>query len=138
QRLLAYRDGRTWHDLHGDELNAYLKELLGTEASAKDFRTWHATVLAAVALAVSTHAANASPTARRKAEVRAVKEVAEYLGNTPAVARASYINPRVFELYEQGRSVSHALGALGRHASPGQPATQGPIEQAVLDLLARH
>jgi DNA topoisomerase-1 len=135
ERLLAYRDGRTWHEVHSDELNAYLKELFGTDVSAKDFRTWHATVLAAVALAVSARAARGGPTARKRAEVRAVKEVAEYLGNTPAVCRASYINPRVFELYEQGLTVAPALGELGRDSTLGQPATQGPVEQAVLELL---
>ena len=135
QRLLAYREGRSWHEVHSSELNAYLKDLFGTDVSAKDFRTWHATVLAAVALAVSSRAARDSATARKKAEVRAVKEVAQYLGNTPAVCRASYINPRIFELYEQGRTVASALDALGRDSAFGQPATHGPVEQAVLKLL---
>ncbi|HZU56573.1 MAG TPA: DNA topoisomerase IB [Actinocrinis sp.] len=144
-RLLAYRERRSvgrnggngdgWHEVHSDELNAYLKEICDLDVSAKDFRTWHATVLAAVALAVSTQAARTSPTARKRAEVRAVKEVAEYLGNTPAVCRASYINPRVIELYEEGRTIAPALTALGAEQSFGQPATQGAVERAVLDLL---
>ena len=137
ERLLAYRDGRDWHDVHSDELNTHLKDLFGMDVSAKDFRTWHATVLAAVALAVSTQAARDGRTARKRAVVRAVKEVADYLGNTPAVCRASYINPRVFELFEQGRTVAPALDALGRDAQFGQPATRGPVERAVLDLLAQ-
>ena len=135
QRLLAYRHGHSWHEVHSDELNTYLKDLFGTDVSAKDFRTWHATVLASVALAVSTRAARESAATRKKAEVRAVKEVAQYLGNTPAVCRASYINPRVFELYEQGHTVSAALDGLGRDGALGQPATHGPVEQAVLKLL---
>lgn len=143
ERLLAYRErggsgsdgGSGWHEVHSDELNAYLKEICDLDVSAKDFRTWHATVLAAVALAVSTQAARTSRTARKRAVVRAVKEVSEYLGNTPAVCRASYINPRVIELYEEGRTIAAALGALGAQQSFGQPATQGPIERAVLDLL---
>jgi DNA topoisomerase-1 len=135
ERLLAYYERRAWHELHSGELNAYLKDLLGTDVSAKDLRTWHATVLAAVALAVSDGVARAGVTARKKAEVRAVKEVAEYLGNTPAVCRASYINPRVFELYEQGRTIYGALDALGRGLAFGQPATQGAAEEAVLKLL---
>ncbi len=138
QRLLAYRDrasGTGWHEVHSDDLNAYLKEICDLDVSAKDFRTWHATVLAAVALAVSTQAARTSPTARKRAEVRAVKEVAEYLGNTPAVCRASYINPRVIELYEEGRTIAPALTKLGAEQTFGQPATQGAIERAVLDLL---
>ena len=140
ERLLAYRDrrtGNTWHEVHSADLNAYLKDLFGTDVSAKDFRTWHATVLAAVALAVSTAAADSGVTARKRAELRAVKEVASYLGNTPAVCRASYINPRVLELYEQGKTVAPALSTLGRDTAFGEPATQGPVEQAVLDLLTK-
>jgi DNA topoisomerase IB len=135
QRLLAYREAGGWHEVHSDELNAYLKEICGLDVSGKDFRTWHATVLAAVALAVSTHAARTSATARKRAVVRAVKEVADYLGNTPAVCRASYINPRVIELFEQGRTIAPALDALGAEQSFGQPATQGAIEQSVISLL---
>jgi DNA topoisomerase-1 len=135
QRLLAYQESGHWHEVHSDELNAYLKESCALEVSGKDFRTWHATVLAAVALAVSTQAGRASVTAQKRAVVRAVKEVADYLGNTPAVCRASYINPRIIELFEQGRTVAPALGALGAEQSYGQPATQGAIEQAVLALL---
>jgi len=139
ERLLAYRErGNQWHEVHSDELNSYLKEICDLDVSAKDFRTWHATVLAAVALAVSTQAARTSPTARKRAEVRAVKEVAEYLGNTPAVCRASYINPRVIELYEEGHTIAPALTSLGAEQSFGQPATQGAIERAVLDLLTSH
>jgi DNA topoisomerase IB len=93
ERLLAYRDGRTRHELHAEELNAYLRDLFNMEVSAKDYRTWHATVLAAVGLAVSTQAGEAGASARRRAEARAVREVADHLGNTPAVCRASYINP---------------------------------------------
>src|SRR5947209_20469326 len=84
--LLAYKDGGRWHDLRSDDINAYLKEVTGGNFSAKDFRTWNATVLAAVALAVSSRAA--SPSARKRAVARAMREVAHYLGNTPAVCRS--------------------------------------------------
>ncbi|MEV5510831.1 DNA topoisomerase IB [Streptomyces orinoci] len=134
ERLLAYREHGAWHEVSGDEANAYLKELAGLDITAKDFRTWHATVLAAVALAVSRSAAR-SETARRRAIVRAVREVAGYLGNTPAVCRASCINPRVIELYEEGVTVAAALPRLGAGAGPGAPATQGPAERAVLRML---
>lgn len=135
-RLLAYWEHRAWHDVTGDEVNAYLKEIAGTEVSAKDFRTWHATVMAAVALAVSEPVAR-SETARRRAVARAVREVAEYLGNTPAVCRASYINPRVIELYDEGVTVAEALPHLGEEGVFGIPATQGPAERAVLHMLRR-
>ncbi len=132
--LLAYREGRRWRDVTSDDINDYVKEVIGGEVSAKDFRTWHATVLAAVALAVSTHAAG-TPTARKRAVARAMAEVADYLGNTPAVARASYVDPRVVDLFEDGTTIEPALRRLGDPESPG-PATHGPIERAVQRMLA--
>ncbi len=137
ERLLAYWEGRAWHDLHGADLNEALRRLSGVDITAKDFRTWHATVLAAVALAVIPEAARDTAAARRRQAARAVREVSHYLGNTPAVCRASYIDPRVFELFEQGRTVAPALTRLGEHGDFGRPATQGAVEAAVLDLLGR-
>ncbi|WP_369213315.1 DNA topoisomerase IB [Streptomyces flavofungini] len=134
-RLFAYWHGGAWHEVHADELNAYLRDSAGRDISAKDFRTWHATVLAAVALAVSERVARESETARKRAVTRAVREVSEYLGNTPAVCRASYINPRVVELFEEGRTIAPALDRLGDGAAFGHPATQGAIEEAVRRLL---
>ncbi|WP_129838670.1 DNA topoisomerase IB [Streptomyces sp. RFCAC02] len=135
ERLLAYGSSRAgWHDVTGEELNAYLKESGGVDVTAKDFRTWHGTVLASVGLAVSRNAAR-TEAARRRAVARAVREVADYLGNTPAVCRASYINPRVIELYEEGVTVEPVLQRLGVDAATGMPATQGPVEDAVLTML---
>ncbi|MFI0739374.1 DNA topoisomerase IB [Streptomyces sp. NPDC021100] len=134
-RLLAFWERRVWHDVSGDDVNAYLKEQAGLDITAKDFRTWHATVMAAVALAVSQGAAARSETARRRAVARAAAEVAGYLGNTPAVCRASYINPRVIELYEEGVTIASALPRLGDGVDPGVPATHGPAERAVLRML---
>jgi DNA topoisomerase IB len=135
ERLLAYWEGRRWHEVHSDELNRCLRELAGVDVSAKDFRTWHATVLAAVALAVSEPVAHGRPAARRRAVARAVREVAGYLGNTPAVCRASYINPRVVELFEDGVTIGPALESLGEDVRFGTPATQGAVEEAVRRLL---
>ncbi|MEU6485752.1 DNA topoisomerase IB [Streptomyces sp. NPDC046887] len=133
-RLLAYWERPNWHDVNGEDVNAYLKEVAGLDVTAKDFRTWHATVMAAVALAVSQGAAQ-SESARKRAIARAAREVSHYLGNTPAVCRASYINPRVIELYEEGVTVAAALPRLGGEGTPGVPATQGPAERAVLRML---
>lgn len=133
-RLLVYWERGAWHDLHGADLNETMRRLSGTEITAKDFRTWHATV-AAVALAVGTEEARATPTARRRQVARAVREVSHYLGNTPAVCRASYIDPRVLELFEEGRTVTPVLTRLGEHGHFGRPATQGAVEAAVLELL---
>lgn len=133
--LLAYKDGRRWVDVRSDDINEYLKAVTKDEFSAKDFRTWNATVLAAVGLAVSGGAAS-SRTARKRAISRAISEVAYHLGNTPAVCRASYIDPRVFDRYRDGLTIGGALAELG-DVDDGEPATQGAIEEAVLDLLER-
>jgi DNA topoisomerase IB len=106
----------------------------GDDYTAKDFRTWHATVLAAVGLAVSVRADDGDG-ARQRAVARVVQEVADYLGNTPAVARASYIDPRIIDLYEDGRTIAPALGELGKDTHFGDLATRGRTEKAVLDLL---
>jgi DNA topoisomerase I len=130
--LLAYKDGRRWVDVRSGDINEYLKEATGQDFSAKDFRTWNATVLAALALAVAGEAAG-SKTGRKRAIGRAIKEVAHYLGNTPAVARSSYIDPRVFERYEDGLTIGGVLVEMG--SSLEETAIQGPIEDGVVDLI---
>ncbi len=133
-QLLAYRAGSSWHDVTAADINDYLREISGGDYTAKDFRTWHATVLAAVGLAVSERAPD-SESARKRAVARVVQEVADYLGNTPAVARASYIDPRVIELYQDGRTIAAALGDLGKDSDFGDLATKGRAETALLNLL---
>ena len=134
--LLAYKDRDGWHDITSADINTYLREVVGDDVSAKDFRTWHATVLTAVGLAVSTQAPT-SASGRKRAVNRVVKEVSEYLGNTPAVCRSSYIDPRVIDLYDAGITVARSLERLGADADFGQPATHGQVEAAVLRLLKR-
>jgi DNA topoisomerase IB len=131
--LFAYYQQACWHEVHSQEINLYLKELTGLDVSAKDFRTWNATVLAAVGLAVSP-IPRASASSRKRAVARVVKEVSEYLGNTPAVCRASYIDPRVIERYQCGDTIMDALDQLGE-TQDGALAIQGAIEEAVLALL---
>ncbi len=134
--LLAYKRGGRWQDVKSADINDYVKDVTGGDFTAKDFRTWNATVLAAVALAVSGPVAT-SRTARKRAITRAVKEVAHYLGNTPAVCRASYIDPRVFDRYDGGLTIGGALPELpGADGAGGEPSIQGAIEEAVIDLLA--
>ena len=136
-QLLVYRSGPRWHGVSAADINGYLREVSGGEYTAKDFRTWHATVLAAVGLAVS-EGASGSAAARKRAIARVVREVADYLGNTPAVARASYIDPRIIELYEDGSTIAAVLGDLGKNCDFGDLATRGRAETAVVKLLARH
>jgi DNA topoisomerase IB len=134
EELLAYRGPEgEWVDVKSADINAYLRDVTGGDDSAKDFRTWSATVLAAIGLAVSTNAVSES--ARKRAVSRVVKEVSEQLGNTPAVCRASYIDPRIIDLYDAGMTIRKDLDQLGADASYGEPAFQGAIEGAVLRLL---
>jgi len=131
--LLAYKERRRWRDVRSDDVNAYLKDVSGADYSAKDFRTWSATVLAATAIAVAGGVAG-SKTGRKRAITRAVQEVAHYLGNTPAVCRASYIDPRVFDAYEGGLTIAKALQDAAM--SDGElPIHHPAIEQAVLDVI---
>ncbi|NUP51950.1 MAG: DNA topoisomerase IB [Catenulispora sp.] len=134
ERLLRYYEAPDWHLLTAAEINARLKELVGPQTTAKDFRTWHATVLAAVGLAVS-EPAPATAAGRRRAVARVVAEAAEYLGNTPAVCRASYIDRRVVDRYLNGETIALRFGELGRTTPPGNPATHGHAERAVLRML---
>ena len=132
--LLAYKEGRRWVDVKSADINAYVKQSTGGDYTAKDFRTWNATVLAAVALAVSGPAATASKTARKRAITRAVKEVSHYLGNTPAVCRASYIDPRVFDRFDSGLTIGGVIEEIGDTSDMG--SLHGKVEDAVLDLIA--
>jgi DNA topoisomerase IB len=133
-QLLAYRQRRRWHPLRSEEITEYLKQELGEEFSAKDFRTWNATVMAAVALAADGREAS-SKAARKRAIDGAVRAVAELLGNTPAVARRSYVDPRVFDRYQSGWTIAGALARIER-LDPADDRVRAKIEEAVLDLLA--
>jgi DNA topoisomerase IB len=131
--LLAYQEEGRWVDVRSGDINAHLQQLTGFDCSAKDFRTWNATVLAAVGLAMQQD--TGTLTARRRAVSRVMQEVAHYLGNTPAVCRASYVDPRVIDLFESGTTIRPDLQRLGEDIAPGTPATQGRVEEAVLRLL---
>jgi DNA topoisomerase IB len=135
--LLAYRNERAWRDLRSTDINDYIKETIGPEFSAKDFRTWNATVLAAVVLAASARERDMQTKgARARAKRIAVKEVAHYLGNTPAVCRASYIDPRIFDRFDGGLTVGGVFERLPEDPADW-PEIQRPIEEAVLDLIDR-
>lgn len=131
--LLAYRHGRRWHDVRSEQISDYLKEHVGEEFSAKDFRTWNATVLAAVSLAVDGRQAT-TKRARKRAIDGAVRGVSEVLGNTPAIARRSYIDPRVFDRYQSGWTIGGEVDRAGRLKGPDD-RRRARLEAAVLDLL---
>jgi DNA topoisomerase I len=129
-RLLVYRNGKGACEVHADDINRRLQEIVGPDFTAKDLRTWHATVLAAVS--VAGHERPSSQAARKRVEKAVLKDVSEQLGNTPAVARRSYVDPRVLDAYAEGRTIEPAL----RRAA-GKPIeeTRVAIERAVVRLL---
>jgi len=134
--LLAFLDeSEAWVDIKSRDINGYLQEVSeGAEITAKDFRTWNATVLCAVALGVSEEAVT-SPSSIKRAISRAVQETADYLGNTPAVCRSSYIHPKIIDLFEGGITLAEDLDALGDKHQPGALAVEGAFEHAVAELL---
>lgn len=128
--LLAFRDGRRWRSLTGADVNDYLRETSRVEATAKDFRTWHGTVLAAAALAEAP-GPEASATRRKRAVAGAMRQVADFLGNTPALARSSYVDPRVVDAYDEGRTIRTAVRR--RITDPAE--RQLVLERATLRLV---
>jgi DNA topoisomerase I len=128
-RLLAYKNGRRWRDLSADDVNEYVKGVLGEDFSAKDFRTWRGTVIAAHALAKSD---SSSKTARKQSIAAAMREVGDHLGNTATVARGSYVDPRVVDLFNDGITVAGGH----RGIAPGAPVSR-TLERQVLRLLKR-
>jgi DNA topoisomerase IB len=127
-RLLAWKDGRRWRGLDASQVNDYVREATGIEATAKDFRTWHATVIAAAALA-GTDEPGETKASRKRAVSATMKEVAEFLGNTPTLARTAYVDPRVVDAYEKGRTITV------RSSYDTNDARQAALERAVLRLL---
>jgi DNA topoisomerase-1 len=106
-RLLAWRDDDGgWHPISAAEINDDVRDRTGGEFTAKDFRTLHGTVTAAVSLARS--GPGETPTARKRAIVQAVRLAADALGNTPAVAKSSYVDPRLLDRYEEGETIDPA------------------------------
>ncbi|MCW2851745.1 MAG: Eukaryotic topoisomerase catalytic core, partial [Nocardioides sp.] len=129
-RLLAYKDGRSWRSILPDLVNEYVRASTGLEATAKDFRTWHATVLAAAALA-ETQEHGETQASRKRAVAGAMKEVSEFLGNTPTLARSSYVDPRVIEAYEEGATIRGTT----RRTYDTPDERQAALERATLKLL---
>jgi DNA topoisomerase-1 len=128
--LLAYREGKEWHDVRSDEINEYIHEKIGDEFTAKNFRTWHGTVLAAVELAGEE--TPRSEAAAKRAIKRAVDQVSDALGNTPAVCRTSYIDPRVIDRYRDGATIKPPHTANGKLTAKARHQ----IEKEVINLTA--
>jgi DNA topoisomerase IB len=133
ESLLAYRDRRQWRELRSSDVNDYLRQVVCEEMTAKDFRTWHATVQAAVALARAAPQTRTAR-ARTRAVADAMRAVSEQLGNTPSVARASYVNPRVVELFDDGVTIAPVLERMGARAD--RPEGRTAVERAVHEMLS--
>lgn len=132
-KLFAYKDDRRWVDIRSTDINEYIQTHIGDEFTAKDFRTWVGTVLAAAGLAAQEPAE--SETASKRVVAQVVKDVAEHLGNTPAVARSAYIDPRVVERFEADDTVLDALADVDLDdLEQGIPEE---LEVAVLELIDR-
>jgi DNA topoisomerase-1 len=129
-RLLVYREGKRLCEVRAEDINRRLQEIVGPDFTAKDLRTWHATVLAAVIIA--GHEPPATRAALRRVAKAVMKDVAEQLGNTPAVARKSYVDPRVLSAFEEGRTIDLTLH---RVAGQSMETARPEIERAVIRLL---
>ncbi len=132
--LLSYRRGRSWCRLGSDGINEYIKANAGEAFSAKDFRTWNATALAAARLDYFERRPTPRPRSRQRVIKAVVKEVSEMLGNTPAVARRSYIDPRVLDSYLSGRTIGVDIQRVGTLAEVGDRRRR-EVERALLRML---
>lgn len=132
-RLLVCRNDSGWRDIHADDLNARFKELVGDEYTVKDLRTWHGTVLAATGFVDADPPVD--PKVVKRVESAVMKEVSEALGNTPAVARASYVDPRVLRAYEQGTTIASAKRRADRARRPDE--RQAILERATATMIRK-
>jgi DNA topoisomerase IB len=143
EALFATRgEDRSWRSLDASDVNAFLREHSGVDCSAKDFRTWHGTVLCAIALASQEadvrargREPRASATALQREVAAAIKETAAFLGNTPAVCRSAYVDPRVLDRYRDGRTIQPGIDRLLRLEDVEALDIQLVAEAATLRLL---
>jgi DNA topoisomerase-1 len=133
KRFLVCRNGSDWVDIHAEDLNTRFKELVGPQYSVKDLRTWHGTVLAAAAFVDADPPAN--KTVIKRVESAVMKEVSEELGNTPAVARSSYVDPRVVEGYEKGMTIAASARRAARTRAPDE--RQAILERGTAKLIRK-
>ena len=133
-RLLVYRGDRGWCEVHADTVNQRFKELAGDGYTVKDLRTWRATVVAAMEFARLDPPTTKA--ARTRAERAVMEAVAEELGNTPAVARRSYVDPRVVETFGRGQTIARAMSRIGTDDLT-DPDVRLRVERAVIRLLKR-
>jgi len=132
--LLAWQEEGEWVDVRAADINQYLKEISGGPFTAKDFRTWTASLLAALLLAGVPR--TTSPSQRARATAAVVRAVAAELGNTPAVCRRSYVDPRVLDRFERGDTLRAVIAALPDVAELKVREVRARLELAFVEFLA--
>ncbi|MGH3675561.1 MAG: DNA topoisomerase IB [Mycobacterium sp.] len=132
-RLLVCRKSPGWDDIHAEDLNTRFKELIGEEYTVKDLRTWHGTVLAAAAFVDADPPVN--KTVIKRVESAVMKEVAEELGNTPAVARGSYVDPRIVQAYQDGVTIAAGVRRADRTKKPSD--RQAILENSTARMIRK-
>ena len=135
KQLFQYRtdDGATV-EVTRSELNRYIKEVMGGNFTAKDFRTWNGTLLCACALARAGCASDASAAEKKRLVRQAIVETASHLGNTPAVAKSSYVMPSILSHFESGKVVARYFESVEQMSSCKANMARA-CEQALLKLL---
>jgi DNA topoisomerase I len=135
--VFKYRDADgAWVDIRRRNINTYIKEVMGEDFSAKDFRTWAGTLLCACALAKAGVDDQETKASRRRKVVAAIRETADQLGNTPAVCRASYIYPEVLSSFARGLVIDRYFENVEELVARRAPGLHGS-EKALLQLLKR-
>lgn len=132
-RFLMYRYGAGWSELRADDLNSGFKDMVGAEYSVKDLRTWHGTVLAAEAFAGADPPVDKAVIKRVEAAV--MREVADALGNTVAVARSAYVDPRLVDAYRGGLTIAAALRRAERTRAADR--RQAILERGTARIIRR-
>lgn len=138
EELLAWQDGKRWVDVRSHDLNGYLKETSGGAFTAKDFRTWDASLLAAVLCAqaeIADSKVTRSIGSRGRRVVAIVREVAAAIGDTPAVCRRSYIDPRIIDRYECGETIAKTVVSLPEKIDLSDINSIRVLERAVIALI---
>ncbi|AKS35444.1 DNA topoisomerase IB [Mycolicibacterium goodii] len=124
ERFLAFKDTSDWVEVRAEDLNLRFKEMVGADYTVKDLRTWHGTVLAAEAFVDADPPVD--PKVIKRVESAVMREVSDGLGNTPAVARSAYVDPRVVQAYRNGVTIESVVRRAARIRSADE-------RQAVLD-----
>ncbi len=137
REVFKYQNGNgAFVDVTRSHINAYIREVMGEQFSAKDFRTWAGTLVCACALAKVGAEAGDSSTVRKRKVVEAIKETADALGNTPAVCRSAYVCPEIINSFEGGKIINRYFKTLDEFIK-FRGRTLHPSEKSLLNFMKR-